>query len=94
MDILSVQHKGLKRLLEENDDRGIRREHVDRVRKILSALLSAKDISGIQGPPGWRIHPLTGNREGIWSISISGNWRITFEVKRGTIRDLNLEDYH
>jgi proteic killer suppression protein len=44
--------------------------------------------------PGWRLHRLRGDRAGTWSISLSGNWRVTFRVEDGAIHDLNLEDYH
>lgn len=94
MRIRTVRHKGLKRLIEDDDDREIRRDLVRRVRNILAALLSAQDMSGVQGPPGWRIHQLSGGRAGTWSISVSGNWRITFELESGEIRNLHLEDYH
>jgi toxin HigB-1 len=94
MRVLSVRHKGLKRLIEDDDERGIRPDLVQRVRRILTALLSAQDIAGLQGPPGWRVHQLTGDRAGTWSISVSNNWRITFHVDGGTVTDLNLEDYH
>jgi proteic killer suppression protein len=57
-------------------------------------LQSAQDIDGLQGPPGWRVHQLSGDRAGTWSISVSGNWRITFNVDDDTVTDLNLEDYH
>jgi plasmid maintenance system killer protein len=45
-------------------------------------------------PPGWRVHQLAGDRAGTWSISVSGNWRITFGIERGEITNLDLEDYH
>jgi proteic killer suppression protein len=92
--ILSVRHKGLRRLIENDDDRGIRPDLAKRVRRILTALLSAEGIEGLEGPPGWRIHQLTGDRAGTWSISVSGNWRITFDIDGETVTDLNLEDYH
>jgi proteic killer suppression protein len=94
MQIQSVRHRGLKRFIEDDDDRGIRRDFVGRVRNILTVLIAAEDMSGVQGPPGWRIHQLTGDRAGTWSISVSGNWRITFTIERGEIVNLNLEDYH
>ena len=65
-----------------------------RVRNILSALIAASDMSAVEGPPGWRIHQLTGDRAGTWSISVSGNWRITFDVTGDELRNLDLEDYH
>jgi proteic killer suppression protein len=92
--IRSVRHKGLKRLIEDDHDRGIRRDLVRRVRNILAVLIAAPEISGVHGPPGWRIHQLSGNRAGTWSISVSGNWRITFDLKNEEIWNLDLEDYH
>ena len=94
MKIRSVQHRGLRRLIEENDTRELRPDLVKRTRNILTALLAAVNVEGVAGPPGWRIHQLTGDRMGTWSISLSGNWRITFEVDGAEIRNLNLEDYH
>jgi proteic killer suppression protein len=94
MRIRSVRHKGLKRLIEDDDDRGIRPDLARRVRRILTALLSAEGIEGLQGPPGWRIHQLTGQRAGTWSLSVSGNWRITFNLDGETVTNVNLEDYH
>jgi len=67
---------------------------VNRVRRILTALIAAPDMDGVRGPPGWRIHQLAGNRAGTWSVSASGNWRVTFTLEHGEVCDLNLEDYH
>jgi proteic killer suppression protein len=94
MQIRSVRHKGLKQLIEDDDDREIRRDLVRRVRNVLAALISAADMDGVQGPPGWRIHQLSGDRAGTWSISVSGNWRITFDIDKREICNLDLEDYH
>jgi proteic killer suppression protein len=92
--IRDVRHKGLKRFIESDDSKGIRADLVKRVRAILTMLLAARDMDGVQGPPGWRIHQLAGDRAGTWSISASGNWRITFTIEDGEIRHLDLEDYH
>jgi toxin HigB-1 len=94
MKLRSARHRGLKRFIEEDDSREFRPDLVNRVRRILTALQSAQDIDGLSGPPGWRIHQLTGDRAGTWSISVSGNWRITFDLQNGEIRNLDLEDYH
>lgn len=69
---------------------------MERVRNIMTALLLAEDMGGLiaEAPPGWRIHRLTGERRGTWSIAVSGNWRITFGEEDGCIEHLNLEDYH
>ncbi len=94
MKIVSAKHRGLKRLIEDEDPREIRADHVNRVRHILAALIVADDMQGVMGPPGWHIHQLSGDRNGTWSISVSGNWRLTFDLAAGEIRNLNLEDYH
>jgi toxin HigB-1 len=90
----SVHHKELKRLLEDDDDRGIRRDLVGGVRNVLTVLIAAEDMDDVRGPPGWRIHPLSGDRAGTWSISVSGNWRITFDIEQGKIVNLDLGDHH
>lgn len=94
MKIRSVSHRGLKRLIEKDDVRELRSDQVSRIRRILTALIAATSMEGVQGPPGWRIHELSGDRTGTWSISVSGNWRITFEINDDEIWNLNLEDYH
>jgi proteic killer suppression protein len=94
MNIRGVRHKGLKRFIESDDSRGIRPDMVDRVRKILTALIAARNIDAFAGPPGWRVHQLIGDRAGTWSVSVSGNWRITFAVADDDVFDLDLEDYH
>ena len=94
MIIRSIRHRGLRRFVENNDPRGIRPELVNRVRKVLAVLIAAANMDEVRGPPGWRIHQLTGDRRGTWSISVSGNWRITFDVERNEIEHLDLEDYH
>jgi toxin HigB-1 len=94
MRIRTVRHKGLKRFIEDDDDRGIRRDLTGRVRRILAALIIVENVEGLEGPPGWRIHQLTGDRAGTWSISVSGNWRVTFDIGSGETHNLDLEDYH
>jgi toxin HigB-1 len=94
MVIRSVRHRGLKRLLEQDDPREIGGNLVNRTRNILTALLAAGDMNQLNGPPGWRVHQLAGDRAGVWSLSVSGNWRVTFDVEDGEIINLDLEDYH
>ena len=94
MLIRSIKHKGLKRFVESNDARGIRPDMIERARNILAVLISAENMEGVNGPPGWRIHQLSGDRRGTWSISVTGNWRITFEAENNEIINLDLEDYH
>ena len=94
MQIRSVRHRGLLRLIEEDDSRELRPDLVKRLRYILAVLITAADMKAVTGPPGWRIHQLKGDRAGAWSISVSGNWRLTFDLEEGEISNLDLEDYH
>jgi proteic killer suppression protein len=87
MVIRSIRHRGLLRLIEDDDSREIRPDLVRRVRNILAALIAAADIDEVVGPPGWRIHRLHGDRAGTWSISASGNWRLTFDIRQGEIHN-------
>ncbi len=91
--IKSFRHKGLARYFEQNDRRGIDAKQSSRIRRILDALDQAASPEQMN-IPGWRLHPLTGNRKGLWSVSVSGNWRITFEFSGTDAVNVNLEDYH
>jgi proteic killer suppression protein len=44
--------------------------------------------------PGYRLHRLKGDRAGTWSVSVSGNWRVTFTFEGEEAFDVDLEDYH
>jgi toxin HigB-1 len=94
MVIRNVRHRGLLRLIQDDDSRELRGDLLPRVRRVLTALIAAPDMKAVRGSPGWRIHQLTGDRAGTWSISVSGNWRLTFEIRQEEICDLDLEDYH
>ncbi len=94
MRLRSVRHTGLARFVANDDPRGVHPDLVRRVRNVLAVLVVAGDMQAVAGPPGWRIHRLVGDRANTWSISSSGNWRITFDLIDGEISDMNLEDYH
>jgi proteic killer suppression protein len=84
----------LKRLVQKGDDREIRPDMVKRIQNVLTILIGAQNLQSLRGYPGWRLHELSGDRKGTWSISVSGNWRITFELVEAEISNLDLEDYH
>lgn len=91
--IKSFKHKGLERFFESGTTRGIQQGHAQKLRMQLAALDTAQVIEDLD-IPGYRLHPLKGNRKGIWSITVNGNWRITFEFKEGNVFIVNYEDYH
>lgn len=96
MIVRSVRHRGLRRLIADDNPGLLRQNWVDRVRKILTALILAEELDNFiaDAPRGWRVHRLSGNRQDEWSVSVSDNWRITFKEEDGYIDRLNLEDYH
>ena len=59
----------------------------------LAAIDTATTIDDVD-LPGFKLHPLKGNLDGVWSITVNGNWRITFEFVDGNAYILNYEDYH
>ena len=91
--IKSFKHKGLKSFFELGVTKGIQHRHSSRLRMQLAALDTAQTIHDID-ISGYRLHPLKGTRKGCWSISISGNWRLTFQFIDGNAYILNYEDYH
>ena len=91
--IKSFKHKGLKQFFETGKKAGIQAKHAKKLRMQLAAIDTAQVLEDID-LPGFSLHPLKGSRSGIWSISVSGNWRVTFEFRDGNAYILNYEDYH
>lgn len=91
--IKSWLHKGLQDFFETGSLAGIRPAHEKKLRVRLDLVNSASDIKELNYP-GFRLHQLRGDRLGIWSISVNGNWRITFRFENGDAYILNYEDYH
>ena len=60
-----------------------------------SVVMAVETVEELHTPPNWGAHQLTGDRAGIWSLTVTKNWRMTFGVYGdGAIADLDLEDYH
>ena len=91
--IKSFRHKGLKRLYETGSVSGVQTSHGNRLRMLLVALDTAQEIADM-GIPGFRLHSLKGKLKGRWAVSVTGNWRVTFEFREGHAYILDYEDYH
>jgi len=91
--ILSFRHKGLERFFTRGNTAGIQAKHAAKLRLILGRLHVAAEPRDM-ALPGLRLHPLTGDRKGDWSVAVSGNWRITFEFSGPDVKDVDYEDYH
>lgn len=90
---MSFRHKGLRQFFETGSLGGIQPQHGRRLRLQLAALDSAQDITDMD-VPGFRLHRLRGERAATWSITVNGNWRVTFEFRDGNAYVLDYEDYH
>jgi len=91
--IKSFKHKGLKKFFESGNTKGIRADHASKLRMQLAALDTASNIEDID-IPGYRLHKLKGSQKGRWSISVNGNWRVTFDFTESNVYIVNYEDYH
>jgi proteic killer suppression protein len=91
--IQPIRHRGLKRLFEHDDPSKARADQVKRISDVLAHLDRAGKPSDLD-LPGYRLHPLKGGLKGMWSVTISGNWRIIFRFEDGDAFDVDLVDYH
>jgi proteic killer suppression protein len=78
--IVTINHRGLRKLWEKDDGSLIPAGQVQKIRRILFALDSATSIKPLKAIPGYRLHLLSGNLKGFWSITVNGNYRIIFKV--------------
>jgi len=92
--IESIAHKGLRLLWEKNDPSKLPHEQLEKIRRILSALNTAKTLEVLRMVPGYKLHSLSGDLKGFWSIWVTGNCRIYFRFEEGNALDINYEDYH
>jgi proteic killer suppression protein len=91
--IRRFRHRGLKRLFEDDDRRGLNAQHVEKIRRVLARLARATEPAHMD-LPGWRLHPLKGALAGFWSVTINANWRIVFRFENGDVTDVDYVDYH
>jgi len=91
--VRSFKHRGLKRLYERNDRRGVRPDLLEAVQEILTVLDSATTPQELD-LPGYRLHPLKGDLKGFWSVTVRANWRVVFRFTGLDAFDVELIDYH
>jgi proteic killer suppression protein len=91
--IKSFAHKGLRNFFETGSAAGIQPAHKQKLRMRLAALDTATCIEDMD-IPGWRLHALKGDRQGLWAIDVSKNWRVVFRFEEGNAYIVDYEDYH
>ncbi|MCY4209766.1 MAG: type II toxin-antitoxin system RelE/ParE family toxin [Gammaproteobacteria bacterium] len=88
---MRIRHKGLRMLYERDDPARLPASLVPRLRRILFRLQEATH-PGSAAAPGFRLHPLKGDRVGEWSVRVSGNWRVVFRFEGDEVVDVDLID--
>ena len=96
MKIRNVVHRGLRRLIQDDEAAGVQPAIAPKLRRIVSFLQDMEREEELRAVPGWKAHRLTGARKGTWSLSVTVNWRLTFRIDREEMEvvDLDYEDYH
>jgi len=91
--IRSFRHKGLARFFITGSKRGIQPDHANKIARILDRLdasISPVDIN----LPGYQLHELKGKETNTWAVSVTGNWRITFQFIGQDAVMVDYRDYH
>lgn len=91
--IKSFRHKGVERFFRSGSKAGIQPKHAARLRNQLFALDNARRPEDMNAP-GWKLHPLHGDLQGHWAVTVSGNWRLTFRFERQEAALVDYQDYH
>ncbi|WP_347304594.1 type II toxin-antitoxin system RelE/ParE family toxin (plasmid) [Croceibacterium sp. TMG7-5b_MA50] len=95
MKIDTIRHKALERFFTTGNSRGLDAKVTARVGRMLVFLDAAGGPDELRIPANYNAHLLTGDRAGVWSLTVTRNWRMTFSINPdGAIIDLDLEDYH
>ena len=91
--ITSFKHKGLALFFTQGSYKGIPAQHGSRIERMLDRLDASKEAEDMDLPSD-KFHALKGDRKGCFAVSVTGNWRITFEFMGEDAVNVNLEDYH
>lgn len=91
--IQSFRHKGLQAFFERGTKAGIQAAHASKLARLLARLDAAESPKDMN-LPGWRLHPLQGELQGFWAVSVNGNWRMTFAFEGTDAVLVDYQDYH
>jgi proteic killer suppression protein len=91
--IKGFRHKGLQKFFFDGTKKGIQAKHAEKLADILDQLNAASEIQDMNFP-GSELHPLKGDLRGLWSVKVSGNWRMIFRFEKGEALDVDYVDYH
>lgn len=91
--IKTFRHKGLETFFRKGSKAGIQPHHAGKLKIMLTVLDSAKRPEDMNAP-GWRLHPLAGELAGHYSVTVNGNWRMTFSFEAEDVVLTDYLDYH
>ncbi|HEV2464686.1 MAG TPA: type II toxin-antitoxin system RelE/ParE family toxin [Acidobacteriaceae bacterium] len=94
--IVSFRHKGLRAFFETDSKKGIQPAHAEKLQERLTVLNIIRKETDIPRNVAiaWKLHPLRGELKDHFSISVSGNWRITFTFEDEDVALVDYQDYH
>jgi proteic killer suppression protein len=91
--IRNFNDKGLAQFAQTGRAAKLSVQKPDRIRRILDAL-DAATAPRQMDVPGWRFHQLVPKVSWLYSVTVSGSWRITFRFDGPDAIDVDLVDYH
>ncbi len=91
--IKTFRHKGIETFFKTGSKAGIQPHHAGKLKVMLGMLDNAKQPDDMNAP-GWGFHPLTANLAGHYSVSVNGNWRMTFTFDGADAVLVDYQDYH
>ena len=92
--IKSFRHDGLERFYRTGSKAGIQAKHAQKLTVQLTALDAATQPQDLAAIQSWRLHELKGSQSRRWSLTVNGNWRLTFMFEGTDVVLLDYEDYH
>ena len=95
MEIRSIRHKALRRYYETHNPKGLDARIAPRLSRMFQFLEATRSIEDLLSPPNFGAHQLSGDRKGAWALTVTRNWRMTFDLTPDLkIMNMDLEDYH
>lgn len=91
--ITNFRHKVLRQFYESGSKAGIQAQHAERLRLILARLDASREPRDMN-LPGLRLHPMSGDLAGFWSVSVSEIWRVIFRFDGQDACDVDYLDHH
>ena len=95
--IISLKGKVSWDIWETGSSKTLPRELWLRAKALMTIMHSTRKLEDLRirgEPPNIRLHKLTGDRRGYWSITIKLPWCISFRFDNGEFSEVKIENYH